>query len=89
VATSIMTVGPNQPIFGLRLKGDDLDDQLAFIVLVSLRFDGEITRVGPQYISGDNKRFGDITVRFPTYEKWDGARAQLWRSSRCQRGSKC
>jgi hypothetical protein len=79
MATSIMTFvaafGRNDIDFNVRLKGDDLDDQLAFIVLVKMRFDGEITGIGPHFIRGDGKKFGMITVSFPNYVSWDDARA--------------
>jgi hypothetical protein len=64
--------------FEVRLKGDDLDDQLAFIVLVMSRFRGEITHVGPHFTRGDGKRFGAIRVHFPNFEFWDGAKAHCY-----------
>ena len=79
MTASIMTFhaaeGRKDIDFAVRLSGDDLDDQLAFIVLVTLRFGGEVADVGPRFTRGDGKRFGAISVRFPNYESWDGARA--------------
>jgi|ERR1700722_291959 hypothetical protein len=82
MTTSIMTFDAAERRkdidFDVRLSGDDLDDQLAFIILVMLRFGGEITEVGPRFTRGDGRRFGAIRVHFPNYESWDGARAHCY-----------
>lgn len=55
--------------FSVRLSGDDLNDQLAFITLVAMKFSGLIDRKRvPTFMRGDGMRMASVAVKFPSIE---------------------
>jgi hypothetical protein len=64
--------------FNVDKSGPDLDNQLGFIVLLSLRFSGEIKSVGPTSLHGDGKRLTLIGLKFTDYDSWDQARSHCY-----------
>lgn len=61
--------------FDVRLKGDNIISQLAFVVLLAAKFDGEITPRGGSFKRGDGYVFGSLRVDFENRERQQDAKA--------------
>jgi hypothetical protein len=61
------------------LEGGALDilDQVAFIVLVSLKFSGDVSGIDT-FTSGVGTRMWAVTLQFENYDSWDSARAHCY-----------
>jgi hypothetical protein len=60
--------------FYLDMKATDIIDQVAFIILVSRRFNGKVDEPS-RFRRGDGKDMGCIFVQFADFDTWDGAKA--------------
>lgn len=61
--------------FDVRLKGDEIIRQLAFVVLLAAKFDGEINPQSGSFKRGDGYVFGSLYVVFKDRETQQNAKA--------------
>ncbi len=59
--------------FILDLNASDVADEVTFIVLVSGKFDGEVSRIA-LVSADDEERRALVGLQFKNYESWDGVR---------------
>lgn len=64
----------NRIRFEIPTNAPDILDQLAFIVIISLRYNGEISDPS-KFKRGDGKRWVGLEMKFSDFEHWSDARA--------------
>ena len=60
--------------FILDLNASDVVDEVAFIVLVSRKFDGEISDISVLSEDGEEERRALVRLQLKNHESWDGVR---------------
>ncbi len=61
--------------FHIRLDGNEILEQVGFLVLIAAKFDGKVEAGQTKFEGGDGYLYGSAQVSFDNWKDWDAARA--------------